>query len=278
MGFLRDTDLRTKIGQGTLIEGLPSTGSSDVRGCAVDLHIGSIYRPGAETGKPGSATTPHLMQVTLSEGETAVIETIEKFKLDSQHAAFVLPASSVSVQGLLMTNPGHVDPGYQGSVHVTVINMGRKPYALVPKARFLRAFFYDLNAAAASPLTPTSVTGSRVTPELLERLSHDFLSVGERAGTAAKKEMDSVMKRSVWIQYGLPAVTTLIGAIAAAALSNYTLSARFDERLKTLEEAKAVDRLKDLEIRYPTAEKMYLLDKQVQEIKERLSVPPKPKK
>src|SRR5262245_59218383 len=132
MSLMVDTDLRPRIGaqSAELVQGVkPDELEKQVHGCAVELRIGDIFRPGTEPTKPGSADFPREGLV-VSEGETAVIRTIESFKLSSAHTALVLPVSSVSLQGLLMTNPGQVDPGYEGHVYVTVINMGRQPYLL----------------------------------------------------------------------------------------------------------------------------------------------------
>ncbi|TLN00205.1 hypothetical protein FDZ73_20140 [bacterium] len=259
MGFLTDTVLRGAASSSStkLIEGIdPSQINNDIRGCSVDLHVGDIFRPGVEAQSPGSASTPNRLQLVLNEGETAVIQTVERFRLDAQHAGFVLPVSSISVQGLLMTNPGHIDPGYEGPVHVTVINMGKKPFAIQPKMRFLRAFIYKLDQAVASPKSPTGSATTAVTQELLDKLSPDFLSVNTRAASAAKKEVEATVKTAHFFQYAFPAMMAVLGTVGGAVVANYSVASRFEERIKTLEEAKAVDRLKTLELNYPTEKRL----------------------
>lgn len=261
MGFLNDKELRLIAGDGDgdklLIEGIDSLHRPiDIQGCAVDLHIGDIYRPGVGIGESGSADRPCKMSVTLNEGETAVIQSVEKFKLDNEHAAFVFPASSVSIQGLLMTNPGHVDPGYAGPVHVTVINMGREPFALKPKDRFLRAFIYKLNTPAVSPKKPGG--SSAVTQELLQKLSPDFMSVNKRSTSAAKKEVaEAVRSIHIW-QMAIP----LVAAVLAAYISTYS----FEGRIKLLEDTKTVDRLKTLELNYPTERRLLEIETQLKQL------------
>jgi dCTP deaminase len=259
MGFLTDTVLRSAAASSpaTLIEGInPNQVDNDIRGCSVDLHVGDIYRPGIEAQSPGSASTPNRLQLVLNEGETAVIQTVERFKLDGKHAAFVLPVSSISVQGLLMTNPGHVDPGYEGHVHVTVINMGKKPFAIQPKMRFLRAFIYQLDQPVASPKTSSGSANTAVTQELLDKLSPDFLSVNARAASAAKKEVEAAGKKSLFWQFAFPSMMTVAAGVGAAWMTNYGIASKFEDRIKSLEEAKAVDRLKTLELNYPTEKRL----------------------
>lgn len=266
MGLLTDKQLREEIHskKGNILTGLADDRlNAAIRGCAIDLHIGGVFLPGKGKEEPGSATEPLRLCVSLKEGETAVIKTAESFKLDDRHAAFVFPASSVSIEGLLMTNPGHVDPGYVGPVHVTVINMGRAPFALQPGARLLRCLIYRLDDTVDSPKTAGAVA-SPVTNELLQKLSPDFLSVNERTAQAAKREIDASVKRSQWMQFVVPALATLLGVV----VSTISSTSRFDERIKSLEEAKALERLQKLESSYPTEKRLFELEAQLKAMRE----------
>lgn len=269
MGFITDKHLRLAAASQPpqIIEGIdPSQIKTSIQGCAIDLHIGAVFRPGREAGHPGSAALPHLLAVTLQEGETAVVRTREHFKLDHRHAALVFPASRVSIQGLLMTNPGHVDPGYEGAVHVTVINMGREPFPLIPNERILRALVYELDQPVDSP-KPASA-GTVVTDELLSKLSPDFLSVGDRTAKAAKREIDASVKRSQWLQFGFPALATLIGVVVTSSLTSCTTTARYAERIQALEKANALDRLQKLELNYPTEKRLLQLETELKAMRE----------
>lgn len=278
MALMIDRDLRAAVlaSPSEIIEGVdPAQADTAIQGCAIDLHIGSVFRPGRKAGEPGSASTPHLLSVTLQEGETAVVRTRESFKLGKSHAALVFPASRVSIQGLLMTNPGHVDPGYHGPVHVTVINMGREPFALNPNDRVLRALVYKLDNDVGSP--KTAGTGSPISDELLGKLSPDFLSVAERTAKAAKREIDASVKRSQWLQYGFPALAALIGVIVTSTFTSCTTTARYDERIQSLEKANALDRLQKLELNYPTEKRLLELEAQLKAVREAAATKP-PKK
>lgn len=262
MPFLSDHILRANFsGKSPLIKGMTSARINDsVKGCAVDLHIGSIFKPGVEAGKPGSAAKPLQKKLILKEGETALIQTNEEFDLDERHAAFAFPASSVSIQGLLMTNPGHVDPGYSGPLHVTVINMSREPFILAPGERFLRAFIYDLGSTVAEP---KSGQPKKVEQELLDQLAPDFLSVGARTAEAAKRQIDIAVSRGQWLQFVVPALFSVVGAVLVGIISNMSLQEKYDEKIKALEDTKATVRLQALEINYPTAQRLDEIEKQL---------------
>ncbi|WP_339408071.1 dCTP deaminase domain-containing protein [Pseudomonas helleri] len=270
MSILVDTQLRAQVYK-TPSELIDITGSSvtpKIRGCSIDLHIGPIYRPGIETGKEGSAINPHRLPVSLEQGETAVIETAESFKLDNSHAAFVFPSSHVSIQGLLMTNPGHVDPGYSGSLHVTVINMGKKPFSLQPGQSFLRAFIHKLDVPA---VTPPPRNGP-VLQEILNKLSPDFLDVKFRAEEAAKKHVDRAVLRTQWLQFVFPIIATIVAAGLGAAATYLSTSNRleertktFEERIKLLETSTTSERIKTLELSYPLQERLIGIENKLKE-------------
>ncbi len=250
MTLLLDAELRSRITKSPpeLIEGIdPKDVDRVIRGCAVDLHIGAVFRPGSKPGEPGSADKPHQLSLTLEEGETALIRTREKFKLGADFAAFVYPVSAVSMKGLLMTNPGHVDPGYEGHVHVTVINMGREPYALEPNGRLLRAVIHCLNSNVKSPYVNPPGT-SPVTDEMLGKLSPDFLSIKKRAA-AAVRDAD---RKAVALQFALPILFSIVAVIVAHLLD----AGRYNDRLDALEAVHANKRLDNLEANYRTTQRL----------------------
>jgi len=263
MSLMLDKELRAQIAAGRgPVEGLdPALLATAIVGCAIDLHVGDIFRPDKKDGKPGSATVPNQLQVTLKEGETAVVRTLEKFKLAKNQAALVFPATSVSIQGLLMTNPGHVDPGYEGPVHVTAINMSRAAFGLKKGDRLLRALVYQLSDNVDS--TPTARATPLVTQELLEKLSPDFLSVNNRTAEAAKREMNEAAKQNQLLQYGLPAFATLVGIAVTSAVGLYTTNNRIDDRIRLLEEVKASNRLTTLEEDLKTEKRFQDIEAQV---------------
>jgi dCTP deaminase len=307
MTLMIDKDLRNEIGAAPprLVSGIDAKNLEDfVHGCAVEFRIGEIFVPGSAKDEAGSADHPRERHA-LGEGATAVIRTLESFQLDSQHTAVVFPVSSVSLQGLLMTNPGHVDPGYKGSLHVTVINMGRQPFLLRKGDRLLRALIFDLSREVASPYekrstapgtparagsvglsrlrdkllmrTISTLEGMRtpkqgsaspgpVTGELLSTLSPDFLSVSSRGAAAAKREIDGAMRASAIWQFALPAIVAGLTAFGTAWLTNNSLTNQFSERLATVEAVKASDRISKLEGDFANEKRMTELETRLQKV------------
>src|SRR4051794_40540747 len=166
---------------------------SRIRGCAVDLSIGRIYVPGASKDALGSVQKPYEGELALKQGQTAVIQTMEELKLSAKQAGFAFPAARVSLKGLLMTNPGHIDPGYEGQLHVTVINFAKEPYLLRRGERLLRALIVELDRDAEKPYKGR--IPNPIDDELLNRLSHDFLDVDARTQAAASRAISKAELR-----------------------------------------------------------------------------------
>jgi len=168
-----------------------------VQPCSLDLHIGAIYQPGVKAGKQGSAANPKY-ELVLKTGQTAIVGTEESIHLPSDYAAFGFPPSSnVSERALLMTNPGHIDPGFEGKLHFTVINMGRDDFVLRKTDQIVTLLVFKLDTAVAAdyarrhaklpgeaPVDPIKRLQSNI-----DRLAPDFVDVQRRATGIVRKEL-----------------------------------------------------------------------------------------
>lgn len=194
---------------------------SKIQPASLDLTIGKIIVPDAEEGKPGSLKEP-LEELGLAQGQTAVVVTLETLHLPDDIAAIGFPPSSVSLAGLLMTNPGHIDPGYDGELKFTVINMGRKPYPLKKGDLIVTLVFLEMVASAAVPYGSRLASlrragGAQLNNELLERLSPDFLDVDARA----QRQAVSVVTKAQLVVPILAALFGILGTILTSYLQPF---------------------------------------------------------
>ena len=118
MQLLKDDELVPLIRDQGVIRGIDAPGDwygkdSPIQPSSVDLHIGDIYVPGTEVGQSGGEGDP-LADHVLEPGNTAIVVTQETFSLPPSIAGIGFPPTEVSAKGILMTNPGHVDPGFAG--------------------------------------------------------------------------------------------------------------------------------------------------------------------
>jgi len=201
MSLLRDAELVSKIKviapiipyvEGVELPEDPYSKDSPVQASSVDLHIGNIYIPGAKERSTGGAQKPKSDHV-LQTGETAVVTTKETLHLPGTVAGFGFPPSRVSFRGLLMTNPGHVDPGYEGVMRFAVINMAREPYSLRRGDRIATLLLFDLEHAVHSDWRRRNPGGevkgpSPISQANIDRLSKDFVDVEKRARKIATEK------------------------------------------------------------------------------------------
>ncbi len=83
-----------------------------------DLRVGSIFRDG-EVVKNSGAT------VRVEPGEIVTCLTLEEVSLPDDVGGLLFARNEESAKGLLVTNPGHVDPGFKGALTVRAVNLRR---------------------------------------------------------------------------------------------------------------------------------------------------------
>lgn len=226
MGLLSDQEITSLLAVGSLIRNSQG-GKATAGAAALELSVGDIFVPGTSPSEPGSPNKP-LAELCLFPGQIAVIRTREQLALDQQHAAITFPGAFVSLQGLLMTNPGYVHPEYNDHLHVTVINMASEPYCIKAEEHLMRCVFFKLDSPTTNehPARPVPISDPR-----LRRLPRDSGYVGTGASVAAHKKITAADFRLKLWQIGLPAV-----AAALAVAGSIFLSYRWQEAIPTMPE------------------------------------------
>jgi dCTP deaminase len=237
--LLCDRDIRARVDRGLLtVAGSPLPSSdlelgkdSLVQPSSLDMRIGKIFLPERGQNDEGG-TNKGLGYHLLPPGATAIVETKEEIAMPPDLAAFGFPPTEVSTAGVLMTNPGHVDPGYQGTLKFTLINMSRQPFGLAEGGKIVTLLLIPLNPpdktwSDLSKERQSVVRG--VKPEQVARLFADFLDVERRAERIAEKHALGVRKWAV--------VGTIIAALVAALGSMFAFYSGVSERVARLEGA-----------------------------------------
>ena len=194
---------------------------------SVDLTIGEIHvPPGAEI--ENDDPLPYVRQHSLEPGQTAFVVTFQTCRFADDIGAIGFPPASLSAKGIITTNPGHVDPGYEGKLSFTVINMGRKTLELRHGDAIVSLLLFRLDQPA------TRGYGGRkpgphggASKEILGRLSPEFLDVSAKAAAAA----EGAERKTRTIGYAVPiviAVLTLGGVYVQTTRAN-------DDEIKKLE-------------------------------------------
>ena len=278
--ILNDSEIVAQIGKGLLPSGFaPPTNwyakDSPVQPGSLDLTVGHVYSPCTEDqNKPHPpAGEP---QYVLKPGRTAIVLTREELKMPGDLVAIGFPPSKVSVQGILMTNPGQVDPGYEGRLRFTVINMGRKDFVLRAGDVIVSLIVMELKKSAQSDwLTRNSgQKGGPITWENLNRVSNDFVNVEDRARKEAREAVAQadvkIRTLQIWVPTGA-AILTLLASMFVSWLQGTWKDSlqRVQQDIAVLQSEKNVDQL---------SKQVQELQAQVKALQQRAAVSPSPSK
>ncbi len=236
-------------------------GESPVQPSSIDLHIGEIYRPG-EPGNAAGEAVPHD-EWLLETGQTAVIRTEEVLCLPSDHAGIGFPPSRVSVRGVLMTNPGHLDPGYEGPLHLTVINMAKEGVQLRKGDMILTIVLFKLAKAPIADFKSRygGKSPSKMSLSHLNRLSPDFARFEERAqkiADAAVERAELAIKQAQWRVGIISGFITLLVAALTVWSGSYSKYEALSEQIKGVE--------RKLEDQIGTNKKLGELEKRINDL------------
>ena len=166
---------------------------------SVDIHVGEIYIPETRDMILGGRINPNQSEHVVAPGETVLIRTLEKFHLPDNIGALCFSPSNLALKAILITNTGHVDPGYSGRLHFTAINMGKDNHLFRKGDTIITMLFFKLTLAAP-PHAPERMVpvpylvddGRRreipaAINDFYPNLSKDFLNIDSRARSAARQ-------------------------------------------------------------------------------------------
>jgi deoxycytidine triphosphate deaminase len=182
--------LETKKDQSPLFTGIdpkkPLGKDSQVQPSSIDLTIGHIFFPERDPTEDGGLNNP-LENASLLPGQTAIVVAAEKAIFPANISGFAFPPTSISTAGILMTNPGHIDPGFVGYLSFTVINMSKKRYDLKKGKPLVTCLIVQLESNATLPYREQGhpEIGPTPKPSTLDRLTLDFLNLEHRARKTA---------------------------------------------------------------------------------------------
>lgn len=89
-----------------------------------DLRIGTIFKDG-EIFSNDFKTQLFTNNIDIKPSEIVQILTLEKVTIPNNYIGTVFAMNSHSSTGLLILNPGHIDPGYSGYLSICLINLSK---------------------------------------------------------------------------------------------------------------------------------------------------------
>lgn len=238
MSFISNTEIRDLYHKGVvLVEGLHSSEFHEsVRGsleaASIKLKVGDIFQEPKRTTNMSSPSS--LDFVDLEQGQMAFVLTSESVNLPPDIGGLMFSKSGgLAERGILITNTGHIDPGYNGRLRYAVVNMGNAPFHLKKGDFLVKVMFFKMYKAASpdwkglheQPLPPTSYQISLLGKSLAAMHS----KVEETARIAAQKEFWTQGLRTLLLT---TAASILLATVGTFITINMSLMAVIEERIE----------------------------------------------
>lgn len=145
IGIFTKQDIEAVIDRGELILHASKKG---LQACSYDMRIGTIFKEGQIINESYYQANK---QFTVKPGEIISLFTLEEVSLPSNVMATVFAINSQSSRGLLVLNPGHIDPGFKGPLTVKALNLRKAPLTISIGMRIFTIVFQSLSKSTTSP-------------------------------------------------------------------------------------------------------------------------------
>jgi len=212
LGILNDRRIRDAVAWNHPL--IKDYSCDSIQPCSYDLRVGTVFHD----GKVLKWRSAQEQQVIIRPGGMISLFTHEELNLPNCIMATAFPMNYWSSQGLLVLNPGHVDPGYSGPLSVRLINLRSTPKSINFGDKIFTVIFEKLPEASVK-----SYSGSKMRDER-ERL-HNSLDVEQNPGDLGQLilrgenppfvSVDEV--RKAILSHCITCVTFVLTAIAAIA-------------------------------------------------------------
>lgn len=167
--------------------------SSQVRGCSYDLTVGTIFWQEKVYSAPDT-------QIVIPPGGVVAILTKEELDLPNDMFATAFAINKMSSRGLLVLNPGHVDPGFKGALTVKALNLRKVPMTLEAGANIFTVIFQRLprSTTAYPPIAKDRKSRERdfneTTVETSPRTIFEMMVLDRDGPYPSREEVKSLLK------------------------------------------------------------------------------------
>lgn len=118
--------------------------AKNIQGASYDLRIGTLFHDGNIVSVRDAAS--HDKSIRLGPSEIITMLTLEKVNVPLDMHATVFAINKNSSRGLLILNPGHIDPGYNGFISICAINLSKEVRYLLLHDEIFTISFHQLTS------------------------------------------------------------------------------------------------------------------------------------
>ncbi|MCE1166090.1 MAG: hypothetical protein LWX07_11895 [Bacteroidetes bacterium] len=151
-----------------------------LKGCSYDLRIGTIFK----SHEIISVDRKNDKIIDILPSEIITMLTYEVVNIPLNICGTVYPINGKSSVGLLILNPGHIDPGFNGPISICAINLSNDIIRLSLKDPIFTILFNELNDLTSKYENANPYT---------ERISYENWFFKNRASKLSPSIFDSIV-------------------------------------------------------------------------------------
>lgn len=215
-GIFTKQDIETAINRGELIM---NASLECLQACSYDMRVGTIFKEGQIINESRSQANE---QFTVQPGEIISIFTLEEISLPSNIMATVFAINEQSSRGLLVLNPGHIDPGFKGPLTVKVLNLRKAPLTISRKTHIFTVVFQGIANSTTSPYNKNISREQReqnfnaTDVEVAARNLAELVVLGKDSPYPTRQEVKDIVQTHwlTWLTFFLAFIAALFSIIA----------------------------------------------------------------
>lgn len=212
VGILSRQDIEEAIDNNIIIK---DASKSSLQACSYDMRIGTIFKDGQIINN-SHADANH--QISVKPGEIISVFTWEELDLPSNIMATVFAINELSSKGLLVLNPGHIDPGFKGCLSVKAVNLRKAPLTISRGTKIFTIVFQILPKSTTTPYDKYIPREERERDfnardvEVATRNLSELVILGKDSPYPDRREVKEIVQKH-WMTW-LTLILTLIAALA----------------------------------------------------------------
>ncbi len=173
VSILRYEDIEDELRNGRLIS---HHTTSSIQPSNYDLRVGTVFRDGQIINQEHQRAGE---QFIIQPGEIVSLLTMEELHLPTDTIAIAFPMNKWSSEGLLVLNPGYVDPGFNGPLSVKIVNLRKTRIGISRGQAIFTVSFFRIGAHTIHPYARNKERGEREVEMNTKELEQSAGSIAE---------------------------------------------------------------------------------------------------
>jgi len=180
--ILSDVDIRQFIADRDIVI---SNFSGELEPASYDLRVGK-----EAVAQDGVVNIEEKKYAKIPRGATVVIYPYEQIKLSTKVAARYGLRSRFARKGLILLSGPQIDPGFEGTLSVTIFNAGTSEVVLGYQEKFVTIEFFLLKTPASRPYSGPYQGQTSISSEEAALLTKEYKNFSEIEDAIAKFQGD----------------------------------------------------------------------------------------